>query len=278
MARAVELEQITPDYHLNLGWMLEEMGQLEAARMAYAQAIARSPSLLGLDFWEEGQPAARQRERLIETAQVLSPSQAAYYLGNYAEAADRLETALRASPQDAARWLELGQVRLANDNPAQALEAARQALALGGPLGGVFALSARAHLALGELDAAAADLEVVRFIVPGYGAHMLSGQLAEARGDRAGAAAAYQAAVDAAPLTRAVNYGPWVWGRPPLAGDTLPFFQKPALAESLVQAYLALGDLYAQGGMVSEARAAYEAVLALNPNQLEARTGLEALP
>jgi tetratricopeptide (TPR) repeat protein len=79
-------------------------------------------------------------------------------------------------------------------------------------------------------------------------------------------------------LNRAVNYGPWVWWRPPLSADTLPFFQRPALAEALVKAYLALGDLYAQGGMVSEAHAAYEAVLALNPNQIEARRALEALP
>jgi tetratricopeptide (TPR) repeat protein len=107
---------------------------------------------------------------------------------------------------------------------------------------------------------------------------MLNGQLAEARGDHEAAAAAYQAAIGSALLARAVNYGPWVWWRPPLAGDTLPFMQQPALAESLVKAYLALGELYARQGMPSEARAAYEAVLALNPNQLEARMGLEALP
>jgi Flp pilus assembly protein TadD len=51
-----------------------------------------------------------------------------------------------------------------------------------------------------------------------------------------------------------------------------------ALAESLIQAYLALGKLYAQQGMSSEARTAYTTVLALNPNQVEAHRGLEALP
>jgi Tfp pilus assembly protein PilF len=63
-----------------------------------------------------------------------------------------------------------------------------------------------------------------------------------------------------------------------LIADTLPYLQRPALAESAIEAYLALGHLYAQRGMVSEAREAYQAILSVNPDQAEAQKELEALP
>lgn len=290
MARAVELEQVTSTYYLNLGSMLEETGQLEAAHLEYAQAVVRSPELLSLSFWDQGQPAARQRERLAKTALSLSqatedgnvatltPGQLAFYLDDWGAAENWLKTQLASSPNDPDDWLALGRVWLAAGNPAQALQAAQQSLVLGAPVDAVYGLRAEAHLALGNLEAAAADLKVVRFLSPGYGAHMLSGQLAEARGDAQAATTAYQAAIDAVVSVRAVNYGPWVWGRPPLASDTLPFLQRPALVEAIVRAYLALGDLYARQGMPTEARIAYEAILGLNPDHTEARQKLEGLP
>jgi tetratricopeptide (TPR) repeat protein/O-antigen ligase len=289
MRRAVELEPVNLNYHLNLGLMLEEMDQFEAAHLEYAQVISRAPRLLDLSFWNEGQPAARSRARLVETALVLlqtspindvsplTPGQAAYYLGDWEEALAWLETSLRSSPDDPDLWLDLGRVRLALDDPAGALDAARQSLALGAPINLAFELSAEAHLALGDLDAAAADIQVVCFLSSGYTTYMLLGQLAEAQGDFDGADASYEAALGAAASGKAVNYGPWVWARPPLSTDTVPFLQRPVLAESLIEAYLRLGDVYAGQGKVSEAREAYQAVLAIYPNHAEARARLEAL-
>ncbi len=287
MSRAVELEQVNLNYHLNLGFMLEEMGQSEAAHLEYAQAVVRAPRLLELSFWDEGQPAARSRGRLAETAMALSqsgnsssltPGQAAYYLGDWEKAIDWLEASLRSSPDDPDLWVDLGRVWLAQGNPAQALDAAQSSLALGAPINWAFELSAEAHLALGDLDAAAADLQVVYFLAPGYRTYMLLGELAEAQGDFDRAATFYEAAIGTASSLKAVNYGPWVWKRPPLSIDTVPFFRQPALAESLIEAYLHLGDVYARQDRVSEAREAYQTILAIDPDHAEAQTRLEALP
>jgi tetratricopeptide (TPR) repeat protein/O-antigen ligase len=289
MIRAVELEAISPNYHLNLGLMLEETGQFESARLEYAQAVVRNPALLQLSFWDQGQSAARRREQLAEIALTLSqtpqrsspsltPGKAAYYLGDWDTAMRWLQTSLDSSPNDPDRKIDMGKVWLATGKPDQALDAAQQALEAGAPTSEVFALQAEAHLALGNLDAAAADLQALRFLSPGSSTYLLLGQLAEIQGEFEKATTYYQTAINTISSIKAVNYGPWVWKRPPLLADTLPYLQQPALAESLIEAYLALGNLYARRGMVSEAREAYRAILSINPDQAEAQKGLEALP
>jgi tetratricopeptide (TPR) repeat protein/O-antigen ligase len=290
MKRAVELEQVNYNYYLNLGLMLERMGRSEAAHLEYAQAVVRSPRLLELSYWDEGQPAARSREQLAQTAlslagtwqggdsSSLTPGQAAYYLGDWETASDWLEASLRSSPDDPDLWIDLGRVWLAQGNPAQALDAAQRAVALDAPLHVAFELSAEAHLALGDLEAAAADLQVAYFLSPGYRTFMLLGRLAEAQGSLEIAAVFYEAAIGNASSVKAVNYGPWVWARPPLSVDTMPFVRQPALAESLIEAYLRLGDVYARQGLGSEARDAYESVLGIDPDRSEVQSRLRALP
>jgi tetratricopeptide (TPR) repeat protein/O-antigen ligase len=289
MTRAVELEEVTANYHLNLGLMLEETGQFEPARLEYAQAVVRNPALLQLSFWDQGQPAARDREQLAETTLTLSqtpqgprsslsPGETAYYLGDWDAAMRWLQTSLDSSPSNPYLRIALGKVWLATGKPVQALDAAQQALEAGAPISEVFALQAAAHLVLGDLDAAATDLQALRFLSPGSSTYLLLGQLAEKQGEFEKATTYYQAAINTLSSVKAVNYGPWVWKRPPLLADTLPYFQQPALAESLIEAYLALGNLYARRGMVSEAREAYRTILSINPDQAEAQKGLEALP
>jgi len=290
MSRAVQLEQVNYIYHLNLGFMLEQVGQPEAAHLEYAQAVVRAPRLLELSFWDEGRPAVRSRGRLVETvlalagtsqggvSSSLTPGQAAYYLGDWEKARGWLEASLRSSPDDPELWMDLGRVWLAQGDPARALDAAQRSVALGAPLHTAFEISAETYLALGDLEAAAADLRVVYFLSPGHRTYMLLGQLAEAQGDFERAADFYEAAIGTASSVRAVNYGPWVWARPPLSVDTVPFIRQPALAESLVEAYLRLGDLRARQGRGSEARDAYEAVLGIDPDRAEAQSRLKALP
>jgi Flp pilus assembly protein TadD len=75
-----------------------------------------------------------------------------------------------------------------------------------------------------------------------------------------------------------VQYGPDVWGRAALATETVPFLLQPVRTDAKVEAYLALGDLYVRQGMTAQAREAFEAVLALSPDQPGARQRLSGLP
>jgi tetratricopeptide (TPR) repeat protein len=77
-----------------------------------------------------GQPAVRQfhlgaaSSALVNQAHTLSGS------GEFAQAAATLERALRIEPDNPLLWIELGRVRLGENNPAQADATGRKALAL----------------------------------------------------------------------------------------------------------------------------------------------------
>jgi tetratricopeptide (TPR) repeat protein len=299
MARAVQLAQgrsyptvdaISANYHLNLGFMLEELGRMEAAQAEYARAVALVPDWLGLSFWDAGPLAARDRARLAESAMALLQDSSeglsdyrrgtlALYQRDWDEAEHWLEESLSKNPDDPAAWADLGQVWLATGKLGRALEAADHVLSINPTASGAFVVRARAHLALNDLELAASDLQILRFLAPGYQTYLLLGELAEARGESEEAAHEYQAAVDAASSAKpAFHYGPVVWGRPPLATDTLPFLLQPAQSESLITACLALGSVYTRQGMATEACDMYETILRIDPGHLEAKTRLAVLP
>ena len=75
-------------------------------------------------------PARPPSETLGATQALLAQSRAARAAGNYAQANATIERALRIAPNDAALWVELGEVELASGNPAQAATLARKALTL----------------------------------------------------------------------------------------------------------------------------------------------------
>jgi Flp pilus assembly protein TadD len=67
--------------------------------------------------------------------------------GSYAAAASSIERALRIEPSNAELWLELGEIKLADDDPQQAEQMVRKALTLAGS-DGVVAARAERLLAL----------------------------------------------------------------------------------------------------------------------------------
>ena len=277
-------------YHLNQGLMLEELGRLEAAHSQYAQAVALFPGILSLSFWDAGHQAPRDRQRLAETAVVLLQSSSgelsAYQRGHFAyylhdrEAAERwLRLSLHQEEDAVSAWVLLGSVGLDTGNAAQALDAAEHILEIRPFAVSAYTLRAKAHLAGNDLDAAAADLQVLRFLTPqSYSVSLLLGQLAEARGETEEAARHYHTAIAAATSIESQNYGQSVWLRSPLATETVPFLQQPVESEVPIPAYLALGTLYARQGMTFEARDAYHAILQINPHHIEAQEGLADLP
>jgi tetratricopeptide (TPR) repeat protein/O-antigen ligase len=266
-------------YHLNQGLMLEKLGRVEAAHTQYAQAVARFPEILSLSFWDAGHQAPRDRQRLAVTAVGLLQSSSgelsayqrgefAYYLHDPDEAERWLRLSLHQKEDAVSAWVLLGSIGLDTGNAAQALDAAEHILEIHPFAVSGYTLRAKAHLAGNDLDAAAADLQVLRFLAPqSPTVSLLLGHLAEAQGETDEAARHYQTAIG---LSVGLRY--------PLATDTVPFLQRPVESEVPIPAYLALATLYARQGMTSEARDAYQTILEINPHHIEAQEGLAALP
>jgi len=289
MQRAISLgERGAPDDYVNFAFMLEETGQLRAAQMAYAQAVALDPQLLELAFWDAGQPAARDRARLVEVALTLLPpatdqvmacrrGRFAGNLHHWEEARSWLQLARSLTPDDPQAWLDAAQLELDAGDPRQAVAMAGHVLAMVPLHQSAMVLQAKARLALGDLEAAAADLRILSFAPATFQTALLRGQLAEARGDFAAASRAYQAALESS-FNPPALYAPMVWGRSALAADRVPFLLQPTQTRAMVECYLALGHLYARQGLTGAARQAYQNILHLDPGRVEALQGLERLP
>jgi tetratricopeptide (TPR) repeat protein len=198
-------------------------------------------------------------------------------LHHWDEARSWLQLARSLAPDDPQAWLDTARLELETGHPRQALAAAEHLLNLYPLTPPALVLQAKAHLALSDLEAAAADLQVLNFTPTSFETWLLQGQLAEARGDFAAASRHYQTALTSA-STPAALYGPMVWGRSALATDRVPFLLQPAQAGAMVECYLALGHLYARQGMTDAARQAYQSILRIDPGRVEARQGLERLP
>ena len=297
MRRAVQLAKGRPypdtdfmlvNYYVNLGVMLEETGDFEEARLAYARAVALYPQLLTLSFWDSGMPAARARDGLATAAaDLLSPASErdnayqrgliALWLQRYDEAHVWFQHALEAAPDDQDAWWGLGCAELAAGRPEAALTAAEHVLSLQPFAAKALSLRAQADLALGRLEQAATDLALLRFLLPDHETWMTMGQLAEARGDYEAATRHYRSALTAAQQVRSIGYGPTVWSRAPLSTESVPFRLWPAQAPQQVAAYLALGRVYARQGQISAARQAYQTVLQIDHGQPEALQALARL-
>lgn len=297
MRRAVELATGRPypdtdfmlvNYYVNCGLMLEETGAFDEARLAYARAVALYPQLLTLSFWDSGEPTARARGELAAAASsVLASSserdgtyqrgQIAFWMQRYEEARTWFQAVLDSAPDDQDAWLGLGHTELATGHPEAALAAADRVLSSQPFVPKALALRAQANLALNSLDQAAADLALLRFLLPDHQTWMIMGKLAEARGDDEVALRHYRSALTAAQEVRSIGYGPTVWSRPPLSTESVPFRLWPAQAPQQIEAYLALGNAYARQGLISEARQAYQAVLHMDQGQPEALQALERL-
>jgi len=168
---------------------------------------------------------------------------------------------------------DLGAALLATDRYAEALPHFQKAVKMRpsdpGPhlnLGGVLALSDRPREAVLEYETAiplTSDPEMR------LSAYTTLGRLYSNLGDYAKARASYQAALRIDPQKASAREG--------LAKVELSDAIRNAVETPSGEAYLRLGQIFQQEGRTSEARAAYEQALQLNPKLGDARKALAAL-
>jgi len=141
-------------------------GDLAAAESAAIRALAMAPKHTGalvalariysarkqLDLAQECLDAAREANPTDATVR----QELATVLAGQGRRAEAIALLREPPPTDAQGWFALGCHYDANSDAAQALTAARSALALSAQHAGALFLSARSHTALGEIDAAAA--------------------------------------------------------------------------------------------------------------------------
>jgi tetratricopeptide (TPR) repeat protein len=286
---------------LNLGFMLEGAHQTRAAQLEYARAVALAPGVLDTSFWEDKPSDGWACASAIQMAQDLQgtpwgdPSslqraEFAYFLRKWDVARAWADRALQEDPRQNAAWFCLGRIEMAAGYPGRAVNIADRMLQTMGITPASLVLRAMGNLELGNLDAAARDVQALRFVPVSYqpclpyGAmadylpHLLAARLAELQGQREVAVRELQSATRTDFANDPVQYGPDVWGRAALATETVPFLLQPIRTDAKVEAYLALGDLYARQGMTAQAREAFQAVLTLSPDHPGARQRLSDLP
>ncbi|MBV9968401.1 MAG: tetratricopeptide repeat protein, partial [Xanthobacteraceae bacterium] len=143
IGQAIASDGSIPDFHYNLGVILETIGRREEATARYRGATELKPdhfgawlnlgnALLALGHLDEAETACRAAARLAPQS-----GEAHYNLGTvlarrerFGEAAGELAAAARLKPEFAAAHASLGAALLAAHEPAQAVPHLRRALAL----------------------------------------------------------------------------------------------------------------------------------------------------
>lgn len=125
LATAARLEPWSPTWPALLGASLEERGQLDEARTAYEQALARVPTM-AVSFANVGRVSSKQGDaaathEAFERARRLAPldarialesAEASLRLNELELAGATLEWLVRTSPSDGPAWFALGRVRV----------------------------------------------------------------------------------------------------------------------------------------------------------------------
>jgi tetratricopeptide (TPR) repeat protein len=140
-----------------------EQGDFEAAREQYDQALALEPDFV-LALGARGMLRAR-------------------WLGEPAEGVADLEQVTRLVPGRAELWCDLGQARVYNDDAEGALANFATAIALDPAYACTYYQRARVYLALGQLDAALADVNTYLTYASSLEAYVLRSMILEQQGD-----------------------------------------------------------------------------------------------
>ena len=289
---AITYEPNTVLYPLNLGLLYEQQEDGAAAIAAYAQALARAPSLAESVYWQETD-WRRQHWPLIRNEaeakiEQISPPEVvntlrgelAYFSGDPSQAADlfRLGVTTTNSPE-ANVWLS--QALIDQGRFQEASTILDDILEMPGSRGfsQAYLIRGQTNLALGQENEAVHDLKTALFLGNSRAQYYL-GQLALNKGDLESAISLYRQSLPNLPNLLTVNsrYDLIVYRRGGMIYESnlLPLAVLPPSA-SMAETYLELADLYETQGEIEAARQICQQLLDLSPDYQPARNKLEAL-
>ena len=271
--RTVTLNPPDSRYYINMGVVAEEAGQDEEAIRAYAEGLARRPRSADSLFWVDTPFRQDNWEEIVALAmeQTAQPAALCLAIGDLA-CAER-ETA---NPQSGSDFLQLGWLRMAQNDWEAASAAFDMAIELMPQSAGAYAARAETALAMGDKAAAEYNARVALFVDPygGARAHYVLGQLASSDGDRPGAIEQYWQAVS--PQFVSQNWEVVLYNRRAMF-TLFPQVIDIGNGNREIEPWLELAKLFEQDGEIELAKQVYTRVLDRNNYVLEAREGFKNL-
>lgn len=279
----------------NLAGLHEQAGDQAAAQEAMRHAAAINPQMAVYWWWlAEGERALEEDPDLAEYVRDRDPAGLRAFVRDdrrpaglrlyVALLADQREEAARLVPaaQREGGWLAhlaLGMhAQQALHDPALALTWLTRAVSARPEDERPALARAEAEIATGRLDAAQADARRALF-ADRYGGAYANALLAQIERSRGASDAQVIALLRASVHPRPVPdyFTGTVYARP-ADFDLLPQLDMPGMASRSYAGWLALADLYIERGEITQARAVYRDLLALNPQLSAAAEALAALP
>lgn len=264
LRRAVQLATYNPRYRLGLGYVFEEVGDVEAASDAYATAIALSPELIRSGFWQTTPFRQQLKPELISKAAALLPTlrprnaddgqlemaTLAYYDYDFSSAT-RLLNGSKPTPS---YYLLQGKIAEQQGD----LELARtyfdEALQIKPTFGAAYLERGRLYARLGSLERAQRDLHTAAALGVAE-ADVILGLLAYQSGDIPQAISNLEAGLRPPCPSRPPRYlyATNVWHRISLEVDFAPEIIRCAPRDDLMPAYLCLAEAYGRRSQPNKA-------------------------
>ena len=168
MRRLVKTAPRNSSYQLNLGWMEEAMGNTQAAKSAYAQAVCLNPWLRVSPHMQETalrrevarQPCLQDMRSVAEwqTNQYLFEGYQAWKDGDPAEAERKFHLSIQSHPYNSAAYAYLGLLQQEDGRPTEAWRSVKTGLFLNDENLRALAVAAQVALAQGKSQEALAYL------------------------------------------------------------------------------------------------------------------------
>lgn len=251
MQRAASQAPGDSDYKLGLGYLLEEGGDYEAARDAYASAIARSPELIDSAFWQTSEFRREFKSQLLadEELPLLARASAAYFARDCPTALQLLgplQSSVESHTLRGRIETELG----AHDTALEELDAA---LAMSRANPSVYLARGQLYLRLDEESKALHDLRLAS-LLGSPGADIALGEIAYQAGELDKAIALYEGGIRGCRrVASSYDYASQVYHRLDLKADFWPELIVCAPYDSLVPQYLHLASAYRETGNAESA-------------------------
>jgi len=264
LRRAAQLAPYNSRYHLGLGYILEELGDVESAADFYAAAIALSPGLIRSGFWQTTAFRRQLKPDLITKAVALLPTlrpgdnyDDQLWMATLAYYGDDLSSAtgfLNASQPTPSYYLLRGKIAEQQGNWGLARTHFDEALQTRPTFGAAYLERGRLYARLGSLERAQNDLHTAAALGVAD-ADVALGLLAYQSGDILQAISNLQAGLrpPCPSLPPGYLYATNVWHRVSLEVEFAPDIIRCAPRDELIPAYLYLAKAYGRTNQPNKA-------------------------